>query len=403
MPAQDQLERLEQAFTGVEPPFAFVDLDAVWANAADMLRRAGGVPIRIASKSVRCRAMLERVLKLDRGFQGLLTFTLPETLFLWEEGFRNLVLAYPCTDRESLAALARLTAAEPEIAPVAMVDCAEHLDLIESAAKRAGVKAPIRVALDLDASLRLFGGALRIGPKRSPVHSVEQAEKLTREILGRSGIKLVGLMAYEGQVAGVGDQVPGRPLRSLAIRAMQRLSIRELRQRRAEVVASVSELAELEFVNGGGTGSIELTAAEVAITEVAAGSGFYAPLLFDHYRAFRLRPAAVFALPVSRRPGRGVVTTLGGGYLASGAGGSDRLPQPYLPQGLELDAQEGAGEVQTPLLGEAADKLAIGDSVYFRHVKAGELCERFDSLYLLAGDTIVDQVPTYRGEGHAFL
>ncbi|MGZ5341409.1 MAG: alanine racemase, partial [Solirubrobacterales bacterium] len=267
---EDQRQRFEQVFGGLDPPFAFVDLDAVWANAADMLRRAAGVPIRVASKSVRCRAMLGRILNLDRGFQGLLTFTLPETLFLWEQGFRNLVLAYPTTDRESLAALARLTAAEPEIAPVAMVDSPAHLDLIESAAKEAGTKAPVRVAIDLDAGLRMFGGAVAIGPKRSPVHTVEQAERLTREILRRPGVRLVGLMAYEGQIAGVGDRIPGRPVMSLAIRAMQRLSIRELRPRRAEVVARVSELAPLEFVNGGGTGSIDITAAETAVTEVAA-------------------------------------------------------------------------------------------------------------------------------------
>jgi D-serine deaminase-like pyridoxal phosphate-dependent protein len=400
---QDQHRRFEQIFASVEPPFAFVDLDAVWANAADMLRRAGGVPIRVASKSIRCRAILERALNLDRGFQGLLTFTLPETMFLWEKGFRNLVLAYPCTDREWLGALARLTAAEPEIAPVTMVDSIAHLDLIESAAKRAGTTAPVRVAIDIDAGLRLFGGAVIVGPKRSPVHTVEQAERLAREISRRRGVSLVGLMAYEGQVAGVGDKIPGKPLKSLGIRAMQKLSMRELRERRAAIVAAVRELAPLEFVNGGGTGSIQLTAAESAITEVAAGSGFYAPVLFDQYRSFALRPAAIFALPVSRKPSRGIATALGGGYLASGAGGKDRLPQPYLPAGLHLDPQEGAGEVQTPLLGDAAVELEVGDRVYFRHVKAGELCERFDSLYMVAGDTVVDQVPTYRGDGHAFL
>jgi D-serine deaminase-like pyridoxal phosphate-dependent protein len=400
---QDQHARFEQVFAEVEPPFAFVDMDAVWSNAADMLRRAGGVPIRVATKSVRCRAILERALSLDRGFQGLLTFTMPETLFLWERGFRNLVLAYPCTDREWLAALARLTAAEPEAAPVTMVDSIAHLDLIEGAAADAGTKSPVRVAIDVDAGLRLFGGAVAIGPKRSPVYSVEQADRLAREISRRPGVKLVGLMAYEGQVAGVGDRVPGKPLRSLGIRAMQKLSMRDLRERRAAIAAAVGELAPLEFVNGGGTGSLELTAAEPAVTELSAGSGFYAPVLFDHYRSFQLRPAAMFALPVSRKPTRGIATALGGGYPASGAGARDRLPQPYLPAGLHLDSNEGAGEVQTPLLGEAAEDLEVGDRVYFRHVKAGELCERFNSLYLVAGDTIVDEAPTYRGEGKAFL
>jgi D-serine deaminase-like pyridoxal phosphate-dependent protein len=210
-------------------------------------------------------------------------------------------------------------------------------------------------------------------------------------------------MAYEGQIAGVGDRPPGRRLRGAAIRFMQRRSAAELAERRAAIVAALGEFVELEIVNGGGTGSLELTAAEDAVTEVTAGSGFYAPALFDHYSRFALTPAAGFALPVVRRPSPRVATALGGGYLASGAGNQARLPVPWLPPGLKLDGEEGAGEVQTPLLGEAAARLEIGDRVYFRHAKAGELCERFDALHLVEGGEVVDVVPTYRGEGKAFL
>ncbi len=184
---------------------------------------------------------------------------------------------------------------------------------------------------------------------------------------------------------------------------MQSASAKDVEARRAEIVSAVAEIAELEFVNGGGTGSIGLTSAEWAVTEIAAGSGFYAPVLFDNYRSFALHPAAMFALPVVRRPGPRVATVLGGGYLASGVGAKDRMPVPHLPAGLKLDPFEGAGEVQTPLLGAAAARLGIGDRVYFRHVKAGELCERFDRLYLITGNTIRDEVPTYRGEGKTFL
>ena len=399
----DAYQRYEAIFEGAEPPFAFVDLDAMRANASDMLRRAQGKPIRVATKSVRCRAVLERIRELDPGFRGLLNFTLAEAVFLWERGFRDQVLAYPGTDPEQLLGLARLTADEPERAPVAMVDCAEHLDLIEAALEVAGTSAPVRVAIDIDLSYHALGGRLKIGPKRSPIRTPEAAVALAREIQGRRGVELVGLMAYEGQIAGVGDDVPGKPLVNLGIRAMQRASARDIRERRGRIVAAVRRLGELEFVNGGGTGSIELTAAEPAVSEVAAGSGFYAPVLFDHFRRFQLRPAAVFALPISRRPGPGVATALGGGYLASGAGGKDRLPEPFLPTGLRLDPLEGAGEVQTPLLGGAANRLRVGDRVYFRHVKAGELCERFNQLYLIEGEAIVDQVPTYRGDGQAFL
>src|SRR5262245_47050237 len=394
-------QRFEGIFAQVQPPFAFVDLDAVWANAADMLRRSRGKPIRIASKSVRSRPVLERLLDLDPGFHGILGFTLPEAIWLWEEGFRDIVVAYPTADRGYLTRLARITSEDPDDAPVVMVDCAEHLDLIEESG--GSFVAPIRVALDIDLSCWPLGGRLSIGPKRSPVRTAEQAMALAHEIDRRERTTLVGVMAYEGQIAGVGDNVPRKVVTNALVRTMQSASAKDVEERRAEIVTALSEVAQLEFVNGGGTGSIERTASEWAVTEVAAGSGFFAPILFDHYRAFKLRPAAIFALPIVRRPGPGVATALGGGYLASGVGAKDRMPVPYLPSGLRLDPYEGAGEVQTPLRGSAAERLRVGDRVYFRHVKAGELCERFNRLYLVTGMTIRDEVPTYRGEGKSFL
>jgi D-serine deaminase-like pyridoxal phosphate-dependent protein len=400
-PPSQSHDRYERIFAEVEAPFAFVDLDAMWANADAMLERAGGKPIRVATKSIRCRALLEAILRHDQGFAGLMTYTLPETLWLAEQGFEDLLLAYPTADAGALGELALRSVASPEGAPVVSIDCVEHLDAIESVLG-AGA-APVRVCVDVDAGWRALRGRVKVGPKRSPVHTVEQAVALTREIEARPQIELVALMAYEGQIAGVPDQPPGRRLRGAAIRFMQRRSAAELAERRAAIVAAVGEFSDLEIVNGGGTGSLELTAAEAAVTEVTAGSGFYAPALFDHYSRFSLTPAAGFALPIVRKPSPRVATALGGGYLASGSGDQARLPATWLPAGLSLDPEEGAGEVQTPLLGEAAADLAIGDRAYLRHAKAGELCERFETLHLVEGEEIVDAVPTYRGEGQAFL
>jgi D-serine deaminase-like pyridoxal phosphate-dependent protein len=401
MAADDLHARYETAFASVAAPFAFVDLDAMWSNATDLLRMAGGVPIRVASKSVRCRALLRGILDRDPGFRGLLTFTLPETLWLAEDGFEDLVLAYPTADREGVEALAALAATDLDRAPTVMVDSSGHLDLIESVV---GTDAePIRVCLELDVGWWPLGGRLKIGPKRSPVRTPDAAAALAREIAARPGVRLAGLMAYEGHIAGVGDDVPASRLRNAAVRAMQRRSARELRARRAAVVEAVSAVTSLEFVNGGGTGSLTATASEPAVTEVTAGSGFYHSVLFDHYRSLDLRPAAGFAMPVVRKPSRAIATVLGGGYVASGPPGKDRLPEPYLPPGLRLDGFEGAGEVQTPVVGAGAAELELGDRVYFRHAKAGELCERFASLYLLEEGRIVDEVPTYRSEGKTFL
>jgi D-serine deaminase-like pyridoxal phosphate-dependent protein len=255
----------------------------------------------------------------------------------------------------------------------------------------------------MDTSLWIARGRVKIGTKRSPLRTPAEAAALAREIVARDGFELAGIMGYEGHIAGVGDAPRGARLKGLAIRRMQAASARELRERRAAVVAAVREVAPLELVNAGGTGSLETSAAEECVTEVTAGSGFYAPGLFDHYSRFRLRPAAMFALPVVRRPSPRVATALGGGYLASGVADKLRLPTVHLPAGLALDPMEGAGEVQTPLHGPAAARLQPGDRVYLRHAKAGELCERFDRLYLLRGGEIADEVPTYRGEGKTFL
>jgi D-serine deaminase-like pyridoxal phosphate-dependent protein len=390
-------EELESIFAGIDAPFALVDLDAMWSNGREMLGRAQGTPIRVASKSVRCRSLLAAMLE-QPGFQGLMTFTLPESLWLHGHGFDDLLLAYPTADRGALAELARL---DSDGAPILMVDSVDHLDYVEAAAGRDG--APIRVSIELDVGWWPLGGRIKVGAKRSPLRTPEQAQSLARVIAARPRFELTALMGYEAHIAGLGDHPLGKRMQAPLIRLMKRRSAAEIAERREAVVAAVREVSPVPIVNGGGTGSVHLTRREPVITEITAGSGFFASTLFDRYADFQLTPAAMFAMPVVRRPSGGVATLLGGGYHASGAAGLDRLPAPYLPRGLRLDPQEGAGEVQTPVIGAAAASLRIGDRVYLRHAKAGELCERFDRLHLVSGGEIVDEVPTYRGEGRCEL
>jgi D-serine deaminase-like pyridoxal phosphate-dependent protein len=287
-----------------------------------------------------------------------------------------------------------------------MVDAPAQLDLLSVAARAAGTT--IAVCVDLDASWRPAGDrGPAIGPKRSPLRTTADVLAVVRYARRTAGVRVDALMAYDGQIAGVGDEPPGQPLRARAIRLMQRRSLAELRDRVPRIIAAVeSELASdggLAVVNVGGTGSLARIRDLTAATELTAGSGFYAPTLFDAYRDLELTPAAFFVLPVVRRPGRGSATLLGGGYVASGAFGADRLPTPVHPRGLRLDRNEGAGEVQTPVVGSGADGLRIGDHVILRHAKAGELCERFSHLHLLARGQLVSAAATYRGDGHTFL
>ncbi|MFI9449277.1 amino acid deaminase/aldolase [Amycolatopsis sp. NPDC052450] len=380
----------------LDPPFAVVDLDAFDANGADLLRRANGKPIRVVSKSVRCRYLLERVLARP-GFEGLMCYSLAEAVWHVEQGTsEDIVVAYPTADHGALRRLAANDRARAAIS--IMVDSPEHLDLVDAAL---GQNHPeIRVCLELDASWRPLPG-VHVGTRRSPVFSPRQAADLARTILSRKGFRLVGMMAYEGQIAGLGDAAGGGVKNSL-IGWMQRKSIVEIAKRRAAAVRAVRALADLEFVNGGGSGSVESTGAEAAVTEIAAGSGLIGPTLFDGYAHFSPRPAAMFALPVVRRPAPKVATLFSGGYIASGPAESSRLPTPYLPEGLSLLGFEGAGEVQTPVSGEAARHLRLGDRVWLRHAKAGELAERFTHYHVVVGDRVDRTVPTYRGESQNF-
>ena len=377
-------------------PVFVVDLDAFDANADDLVRRAGGLPIRVASKSLRIPALVERALAHD-GFQGVLAFTLREALWLYTQGISDdIVVAYPTVDR---GALAELVASPGSAAAITlMVDSTAHLDVIESV--RVSPAVPVRIAIDVDAGLKLAGQ--HVGPKRSPLQDTAAVVALAREITSRNGLRLVGAMTYEGQVAGLQDVVPTARARSVIVRRLKALSMAQLAVRRREIDHELRQLADLEFWNAGGSGSVAETAADPVPTEIAAGSGLLVPTLFDHYRSFEPRPASYLGLPVVRRPAPGMVTVHGGGIVASGPAGPDRLPTPWAPAGLELIGLEGAGEVQTPLTGQPADLLEIGDLVWFRPAKSGEPFEHAVTVHLLSGSEFVDSVPTYRGCGQAF-
>lgn len=391
-------ERYDAATAHLDPPFAVVDLAAFHTNAQDLVRRAAGKPIRVASKSIRCRGLITEALR-QPGFAGVMAYTLPEAIWLAQHGLSDVLIGYPVTHRTGIAELK-----DPDLASAItlMVDDAAQLDLVDAVLPRTS-RPNIQICLELDASLRGLGDRLHFGARRSPIHNQEQAASLAREVVARPGFALVGLMSYEAQIAGVADTPPGRPFYGATVRLLQRRSHAELLERRAAVVSAVRQVAPLRFVNAGGTGSVALTAADPSVTEITAGSGLYGPALFDGYRAFRPRPAAFFALSVVRRPAPGIATVQGGGWIASGPSGRDRQPTPWLPAGLSLLGTEAAGEVQTPLRGLAAGELEIGDRVWFRHAKAGELCERVAELHLVVDDRVVGTVPTYRGEGHAFL
>ena len=388
----------KKIFEGYPMPFAFIDLDLLDQNIRQIAARARGKQVRLASKSLRSIAILRLILAADTCFQGVMCYTALEAVYLASLGFKDLLIGYPAWNEHDIAAIARATVDGAQI--TLMIDSLEHVERVEAIAAQYGVRLPL--CLEIDMSMDVPG--LHFGVWRSPVHTAEQAKPVIERIKASSHVLLDGLMGYEAQIAGLGDNFPGQKAKNALIRRLKRRSVRDLAERRAALVALVrSSGITPRFVNGGGTGSIDSTRDEAVVSEITVGSGFYAPALFDNYRDFRYQPAAAYAIEIVRRPQPSLYTCLGGGYIASGSVGPEKQPAPYLPRGAKLLSLEGAGEVQTPIRYEGPLSLKVGDPIFMRHSKAGELCERFTHLYLVAGGAIVDKVTTYRGDGRCFI
>jgi D-serine deaminase-like pyridoxal phosphate-dependent protein len=388
----------KKIFAGRPMPFAYVDLDLLEQNSRQVVTRVQGKRIRLASKSVRSVAILQRLLASNATFQGIMCFTAREALYLASKGITDLLIGYPAWNEQDITAIAHATIEGASI--TLMVDCIEHIERIEALAQRQGAILP--VCLEIDMSLNIPG--LHFGVWRSPLHTPEQARPLIERIQSSQHVRLDGLMGYEAQIAGVGDNIPGQHVKNMLVRVLKQRSRQDVAERRAAFGALIKTYGEtLRFVNGGGTGSITTTAQEEGVTEITVGSGFYAPMLFDYYRDFHYQPAAGYAIEIVRHPQPTIYTCSGGGYIASGATGREKLPRPYLPSGAVLDALEGAGEVQTPVKYKGPIRLQMGDPIFLRHSKAGELCERFTHLLLVSNGTIVDEITTYRGDGQCFI
>jgi D-serine deaminase-like pyridoxal phosphate-dependent protein len=396
--------KLREIFKGYRYPLAFVDLDKFDANIAYVAdtQKNTGKTIRVASKSIRCLDLIKRV--FDKGknaYKGILAFTMEEAGFLIDNGLDDIIVAYPSIQQSDIDIFIEKTEKGAKFSLV--VDCLEHLKVFSRAGEKAGIV--LNVCLDMDMSYKPFGNIAHIGVRRSPVHSIDQAVLLAMASKKMRGIRINSCMGYEAQIASVNDDYPGKVIKNSILRFVKNRSVKELTKRRGKIINALKSAGlDLEIVNGGGSGSIVSTGMDKSVTEVTAGSAFFAPGLFKYFSEVKFKPAAFFGLQITRVPSKGIITCQGGGYVASGEAGVNKLPWPVMPAGLKYFAMEGAGEVQTPLiLPENAPEMNLCDPVFFQHAKAGELCERFNKLYLIEKGKVIKSVPTYRGDRNAFL
>jgi D-serine deaminase-like pyridoxal phosphate-dependent protein len=388
---------LKEAFKNIEMPFAFIDWSNFEKNIQSVIQRANGKKIRLASKSIRSIEVMRRIFSSHDLFQGIMAYHPGEAVFLSKSGFDDILMGYPVYSKKYIQLI--LDEVKRGKSIVFMIDSIEHIQAIQDVAGEMNITAEI--CIDLDMSTRF--PFLHFGVHRSPLNTPEQAVDLYHKIKQFKNVQLAGIMGYEAQIAGVGDANSSGIFKNMAVRLMKQYSARQLAVRREKTVeALMKEGANLRIVNGGGTGSLETTHQENCVNEVTVGSAFFSPGLFDHYLNFHHYPAAGFALEITRQPKTNIFTCHGGGYVASGEVGLLKQPIPYLPESIKPIPLEGFGEVQTPILYEGTLDLKVGDPLFFRHAKAGELGEHFNEYNILETSGRVSKVKTYRGEGYSF-
>ncbi len=390
--------KYKRIFEKEQKPFAYLDKDLLDKNISEIIQRSGNKKIRIASKSIRCKWALEYLLDQSKQIQGVMCFTAQEAAWLAEEGLDDLLVAYPTYSEKDIECI--FPALRKGKTIYLMADLDEHLSQLQSCAEKENITIPI--CLDMDMTTTFPG--IYFGVYRSSVKDVKTADRFFQKLRQCPNLRLGALMGYEAQIAGVGDNAKGKAAMNFIIRMLKKKSIHTIATRRKAIYDLALEYGfKPEVVNGGGTGSLETTREEECVTEVTVGSGFYASHLFDNYQVFKHLPAAGYAIEIVRKPHENIYTCLGGGYVASGTFGKDKVPQPHFPTGCELVDNEMAGEVQTPIIYQGNEELRLGDPIFMRHSKAGELCEHFQHLLVISEGAIIDRVPTYRGDGKCFL
>jgi D-serine deaminase-like pyridoxal phosphate-dependent protein len=399
-----EYKKYKKIFKGYRYPLAFVDLDKFDENIAYVAntQKHTGKFIRVASKSIRCLELIKRIFEKDKNaYKGILAFTMEEAGFLIDNGLDDIIVAYPSIQKSDIDIFVEKTKQGAKVSLV--VDCLNHLLSLAQAGENAGIM--LDACLDIDMSYRPFGNMAHIGVRRSPVYSLDHAVLLGKASMKLKGVRISSVMGYEAQIASVNDDYPGKSIKNALLRFVKNRSVKELTKRRGKIIDALkSEGLYLNIVNGGGSGSLVSTGMDKSVTEVTAGSAFFAPGLFRYFNEVKFKPAAFFGLQVTRIPEKGIITCQGGGYVGSGEAGVNKMPLPVMPKDLKYFSREGAGEVQTPLIvPKSSPNMNINDPVFFQHAKAGELCERFNTLYLVQNKEVIKSVPTYRGQGNAFL
>jgi D-serine deaminase-like pyridoxal phosphate-dependent protein len=320
--------------TDLDTPALLVDLDILESNIARMAGtfREHGVGWRPHTKAIKIPAIAYKL--LAAGAHGVTVAKLSEAEIMAAAGIQDILITGPVVGAPKAARLANLS---KQARPIGVVDCVEHIDMLDAAGKEYGVK--IRTVIEVD-----------LGMHRCGAQPGEPTVALAREIHKREGLAFEGLMAWEGHA----------------------LRIKDIDEKRATVEEAVTKLLDtarairaadlpVNIISCGGTGTYPLSAAVHGITEIEAGGGIYGDLVYS--RSFGIdHPMAmtVIATVISRPSPTRIVTDAGFKTLSS----QGAAPEPKdikNVSGIRMSAEHGTMDLEEP-----NTNVKVGDKVYWR-------------------------------------
>jgi D-threonine aldolase len=343
-------------------PSLFVDLPTFEANvaAADAMVAGTGTSIRPHVKTHRTPGLALR--QQTPGANGVTCATVGEAEAMVDAGIDDVLLANEIVTRSKVE---RLVALAGRARVAVAVDSTDGLEGLSSAATRLGHEVGILVDVD-------------VGLERCGVDGPAAALDLARAVSRAPGVRLDGLMGYEGRTRA--DHVDRA---EVIARAYEGLA-------KAKIVLEADGF-EVRVVSSAGTSTLHEATADPVVTEVQAGT--YALMESDLAGLdLPFRPAvSVSSTVISRAPGR-VVLDAGRKSIASDYG----PPEPLGPEARVIAFHE-----EHSTLAWEGDLPPLGSQIMLRPAHVRLTFNLHDAVWLARGDELVECLPvTARGRSH---
>jgi D-serine deaminase-like pyridoxal phosphate-dependent protein len=317
----------------LDTPALWVDLDRLEQNitALALHFKNAGVHWRPHTKGVKVPAIAHKL--VAAGAIGITCAKLGEAEVMVAAGIRDILIANQITGRHKLPRLANLCRqADVKVA----VDSPRNVAALGAAAVAYGTE--IGVLIELNS-----------GMERAGVEPGEAVLALARLIIQTPGVRLRGLMTWEGHTLDIGDPTQKRQEIERSI---------GLATGSAELCRSQG--IPIEIVSGGGSGTYKVTPFLPGMTEIQAGGAIFCDVTYQSW-GIDLQPALFVQTTVTSRPNpQRIICDAGFKSLPSNE--SPPAPLGLAQKVLKVvsSAEHGAVELESP-----NDTLEVGDLLDF--------------------------------------